>query len=65
MPATHALAAKPVERHIGSGHRFGKPLLNCIGAVGPDIDVMDQQQVQPVGCPRRNIDCSTERMVPS
>jgi len=55
----HALAAKPVERHIGAGHRFGKPLLNCIGGRGPDIDVMDQQQVQPVSCQGGNIDCST------
>ena len=38
-----ALAAKPVEGDIGAVHRFAKPVLDRIGAMGPDIDVMDQQ----------------------
>ena len=45
----HALAAKPVERHIGPSHRFAKTVLDRIGAMGPDIDVVNQQKIDPVG----------------
>ena len=48
MPATTPSAAKPVQRHIGASHRFAKPVLDRVDAMGPDVNVVDQQQVQPV-----------------
>ena len=58
------LAAQPVERHIGAGHRLAKPLLDRVGAMGPDIDVMDQQQIDAVGAePQQRLLHRTHRAV--
>lgn len=45
----HALATKLVERHIGTGHRLAKPVLDRVLAMGPDIDIVDQKQIDPAG----------------
>jgi hypothetical protein len=45
----NALPAKPVQRHICASHRFAKPLVDCVETMSPDVNVVDQQQVQPIG----------------
>jgi hypothetical protein len=44
-PRDDTLCAKLVERHIGALHRFSEAVLNRICTMGPNVHVVDQQQV--------------------